>query len=189
MPLICSICAHPQRDALELALVSGSSTRTVASQFGLSRSSVGRHAKTHLPERLGKGRAHAKVLNPSRLAKAVDGVEKIAQRDLMGAAELFEKVQSLVQEAFSMLEAAKAAGDRTNALKALREARETLSLLGKSQGYWHDGSSSTTTIDARRQTVQLFGKLTEEELRRLVAGTSDGSIIPMQLTAENQSVA
>lgn len=40
----CTICEHPQRDALEAALAGGSSYREVAARSNVSRSALSRHA-------------------------------------------------------------------------------------------------------------------------------------------------
>ncbi len=41
----CRVCAHPDRTAIDLALVRGDSHRTVVDRFNLAKSSVTRHAK------------------------------------------------------------------------------------------------------------------------------------------------
>ena len=45
----CSICTHQDRPAIEAALAAGTSVRRIASRFGLSKSSVARHAASHVP--------------------------------------------------------------------------------------------------------------------------------------------
>jgi transposase-like protein len=49
MPRTCTICSHPDRDAVEHAIVSGGSIRRIAAQFGLTPTSVRRHMANHLP--------------------------------------------------------------------------------------------------------------------------------------------
>jgi hypothetical protein len=44
----CTICAHPQRDAIDAALISGSVSRPrVAAEFGVNESSLRRHQANH----------------------------------------------------------------------------------------------------------------------------------------------
>lgn len=88
---------------------------------------------------------------------------------------LISTTARLVDEALDLLEHAKKADDRRTALVALREARDGLALLMRTAGMLTpDGA---TVIDARQQTVQLFGKLTEAELRALAAGrTADSEV-------------
>lgn len=44
----CSICTHQERPRIELALVSGASTRAVALKFNVSPHAAGRHLRTHV---------------------------------------------------------------------------------------------------------------------------------------------
>jgi hypothetical protein len=48
MPQLCQSCTHPDREAIDRALVGGEGAGTVADRFGLSSSSVDRHARNHL---------------------------------------------------------------------------------------------------------------------------------------------
>jgi hypothetical protein len=49
MPQLCTICTHPQRKEIDLALVRGEqSNRAIASDFGLHESSMKRHRVVHL---------------------------------------------------------------------------------------------------------------------------------------------
>lgn len=49
MPPRCTICAHPERAAIDRALVAGESMRGVARRFAASADALGRHAAGHLP--------------------------------------------------------------------------------------------------------------------------------------------
>lgn len=51
MPRVCTVCAHPDRAAVDTALATGDgSIRRVAAQYGLSATSVRRHQAAHLSE-------------------------------------------------------------------------------------------------------------------------------------------
>jgi hypothetical protein len=52
MPRPCSICAHPERAAIEKALVAGTSSRQCAALYRVSPDAVERHKAAHLPVRL-----------------------------------------------------------------------------------------------------------------------------------------
>ena len=49
MPRKCTICTHPQREAIDTALVKGDSIRDIAGRFEISRSALSRHKDAHLP--------------------------------------------------------------------------------------------------------------------------------------------
>jgi hypothetical protein len=53
----CTVCAHPQRLAIDKAIVSGTPYRNLAETFGLTASSIGRHRLVHLPARLARALA------------------------------------------------------------------------------------------------------------------------------------
>src|ERR1700758_3830550 len=44
----CTICNHPARPQIDLAIATGVSKRAVAERFGVSRDAVWRHAQAHL---------------------------------------------------------------------------------------------------------------------------------------------
>ena len=46
--LRCTICNHPARPQIDLAVATGLSKRAVAARFGVSRDAVWRHAQAHL---------------------------------------------------------------------------------------------------------------------------------------------
>jgi hypothetical protein len=48
MPGRCTICDHEQRDEIEVIHIQGASTRDIAGQFAVTKSSVSRHMNAHL---------------------------------------------------------------------------------------------------------------------------------------------
>src|SRR5690242_20772650 len=44
----CTICNHPARPQIDLAIATGVAKRAVAERFGVSRDAVWRHGQTHL---------------------------------------------------------------------------------------------------------------------------------------------
>ena len=49
MPRSCSICTHPQRQAIDQALMAGAALRNIAPRFGTSVTALHRHRHAHLP--------------------------------------------------------------------------------------------------------------------------------------------
>jgi hypothetical protein len=52
MPRLCTICHHPQHEAVDQALVAGQSLRDIAGQYHLSKSALARHKDHHAPSAL-----------------------------------------------------------------------------------------------------------------------------------------
>ena len=48
MPRPCSVCMHPQRHAIDRALMAGAAFRNIAARFGTSTTAVHRHRHAHL---------------------------------------------------------------------------------------------------------------------------------------------
>jgi hypothetical protein len=67
MPRVCSICTHAQRAAIDRSIVLGAPCRDVASRYGLTKSSVDRHAKTHLSEKVVSAASAKEVLDAEAL--------------------------------------------------------------------------------------------------------------------------
>jgi hypothetical protein len=109
----CTVCSHPERAAIDQALVGGVPNLRLAQQYGLSESAVWRHKAEHLPEALAQSGA----------------AKEIARADL-----LIQQVEGLRNKAVAILLRAEQAGELRTALYAIREARETLALLLEVEG-------------------------------------------------------
>jgi hypothetical protein len=66
MPL-CRCCSHPDRMALDLALVLGASQRVVARRFRVTQTSVYRHANQHIAETIAASKELTAMLNAENL--------------------------------------------------------------------------------------------------------------------------
>jgi hypothetical protein len=114
VPRVCSICAHPERPAIEADLIAGQATfRSIAKRYGTSPAALTRHKADHLPTFLATAKAAAEVAN---------------------AGTLLEQVKSLRDRTLALLEKAEEAGDLRTAFAGIREARGCLALLGEIEG-------------------------------------------------------
>ena len=167
----CSICTDPRaRVAVAERRGKGDSFQQIASHLSLTKSSVARHAK------------HANL--PGRdAAPSSDRKSSQAKRRRIGArcqqcGTLLEDPtpQALVRRAERVLAfgeqiMAKAIEDQDFrlGLQAIDRARGSLEQLLKVHGLLQpDGGN--TTIDNRKQVIQVLANLDEGELRALVAG-------------------
>src|SRR3712207_3352489 len=113
MPRKCAVCTHPDREAVDEALVGSVAFRTLVAKYRVSKDSLSRHRAKHLPAKLVMAQA----------------AEEVAQAD-----DLLEQVQNLQSRALAILDKAETAGDLRTALGAIREARGNLELLAKLLG-------------------------------------------------------
>ncbi len=113
MPRSCTICEHPEREAIDRALVGDASNRSVASLYDVSEAAVRRHKANHLP---------AKLVMATK-------AEEVAEAD-----DLLEQARDLQARTLAVLEAAEETKQHRTALSAIREARSNLELLAKLLG-------------------------------------------------------
>lgn len=107
MPMTCSICRHPQRGEIDLALVSRRPLRDIARQYGVSKDALARHRHGHMPHLLAQ-------------AEALEATRGLSVR---------ERVEELIGEAKRLLAKAEKKGQLAVAIKALAEARAAVGLL------------------------------------------------------------
>jgi len=116
MPRKCTICTHPDREAIDRDLVSGEALRGLSALYRVSEDALMRHNAAHI----------ASSLIVAQQAVAVTHAD-----------DLLSQVRNLQTKALSILATAEKAGDLRTALIAIRTARENLellaSLLGKLQ--------------------------------------------------------
>jgi len=113
MARACTVCAHPERAAIDRALVGGEPNRRVAARHAVSEQAIRRHRSDHLP---------AALADAAATEKADAGTD------------LLREVKALRGKAYSLLLKAEAAGDYRTALAGVREARACLELLGEVEG-------------------------------------------------------
>ena len=130
-----------------MQLVREESYRTIADQFGLSKTALIRHKESHIPDALIKAQ----------------GAGEVAQAD-----DLLSQVKALQAEAQSILGEARAAGDLRTALMGIGKARDCLELLFKVEGRLQDQQSVTVSVNmdiyASPEWVRV-GRMLAEVLR------------------------
>jgi len=102
MSRVCTICRHSERQAIDAALVLGSSYRNIAQRFAVSVAALHRHKK-HLSEHLLAAREAEEVLSASKL---------------------LADLRALQARALTLLDKAEGVYDIRAALGAIREARQ-----------------------------------------------------------------
>jgi hypothetical protein len=112
MPRTCTICNHPQRDAIDLTLLAGEPFRNIAQRFGTSATALHRH-KDHLPGQLAKAHEAAEVVK---------------------ADTLLDRLKELNLETREILKETRESGNHDLALKAIARVEKQLELEGKLLG-------------------------------------------------------
>lgn len=113
MARTCTVCVHPDRAAIDLALVNGVPGNAVAAKYRVSEDAVARHRGNHLPAAL----AHAR-----------------AAEDVARADDLLGQLQQLQADARRIGGKAEQAGDLKTALMGIRELVRIVELTAKMVG-------------------------------------------------------
>jgi hypothetical protein len=110
----CTVCAHPERQAIDKALLSHQEKyRDIALRFSLNRMSLWRHRDDHLPLRL---------------------VEAQAATDVRAALDVVKQLEAINGAALRVLTEARTAGDGELALKAIDRIQRQIELQAKLLG-------------------------------------------------------
>ncbi len=113
MPRTCTVCIHPERAAINKALIANEPFRHIAERFGTSATALTRHKAEHLPAIM---------------------VKSQAAKETALAGDLLSQVQQLRDKALGILQSAEEAGDLRTALLGIREARACVELLAEMEG-------------------------------------------------------
>ena len=166
----CSICTDPRaRVAVAERRGKGDSFQQIASHLGLTKSSVARHAKhAQLPGRDSSAPSNRKTSQAKRRAGARCHTCGILADDPSPQA-LVKRAERMLYFGEQIMTKAMEAEDYRLSLLALDRVRGSLEQLMKVHGLLQpDGAN--TTIDNRKQVIQVLANLGEDELRALVAG-------------------
>jgi hypothetical protein len=131
---MCLICDHPQRTAIDRAIVAGDSCRTIASMFATSKDAVYRHKNRCMHNRVPALAAPLTLpvyQTSSEVAISKQNVRSVAQR----AASLVDKMEELARRFEEY-------GDTNGILKAAKEIREGLRLLAQLSGEISPGNTA-----------------------------------------------
>jgi hypothetical protein len=117
VPRSCNVCSHPDKEAIDEALVGGVAFPALVAKYRVSKDSLSRHKANHLPAKL-------------MIAQAA---EEVAVAD-----DLLDQVRDIQARTLAILEAAEETRQHRTALSAIREARSNLELLAKLLGELDD---------------------------------------------------
>jgi len=154
VPRRCTLCVHPEREAIDARIVGGEAARLLAAVYGVSDRALRRHAANHLPA----------ALADAQSAKAATKAD-----DLLG------KVAQLEADAQRLGRTAEAAGDLRTALGAVRELVRIVELLARLRGELDDRAQVTVNVLASAEWLAVrdavFGALTAYPEARAVVSS------------------
>jgi len=130
----CTICAHPQRYQIELAIVSGVSRRAIGKKYAVSADAVWRHAHNHVP--------------PERRSELVAGPLKpaeLAQRAADEGVSLLEYTSMVRNALMARFLAASESDDRSGTALIAGRLLDCLRLTAQLSGELSKAGATVTT--------------------------------------------
>ncbi len=113
MPQKCQVCIHRKsRTINRLLVVDKASNRSIAKQFSVDHNAVQRH-REHVPEKLA----------------ASQRAQEVADAEI-----LLDDIATIREKTFKALDSAEGSEDWNTLLRAIREARENVRILGELHG-------------------------------------------------------
>ncbi len=162
----CTVCSHPDREAIDQALAGGSDNATVATAHGLKKDAVRRHRHNHL----------------SAALKAV-----ATRRERAGARKAVDRLEELHVRATALLDTAETEGNMTMTLGAVKELRGLVKDLARLTGEYDDKPTvNVLNVATSPEWVQLRGAIlaalepfpdAAAAVARAVAGQTSGRVI------------
>lgn len=140
----CTICTHPQRVSIDMALVAGASQRTIAKQYGVSSAAVKRHKDAHLSPML-----------------------QLKQEEIGDT--LYAQIVTLNAETLTVLAKAQADGKGYLVLRAVEQARANLEVVAELLGKVNRGTQVNVLLWQAPEWIRmrefLLQLLTPEQLQ------------------------
>jgi len=149
--LRCTICNHPARPQIDLAIATGLSKRAIAERFGVSRDAVWRHAQAHLT-------AEMRAALAIKLLQREGDTRRILLEEGAGVTEALKAIRGPL---FGLFLAAVDTGDNKAAAALSGRLHENLALVAKLTGELvpHAGTSITNVLlspDFQRLRAELI---------------------------------
>jgi hypothetical protein len=183
---------HPNRAAIEAALIQGMTCATASKAFHIPVESVKRFRRT-LPGIEVNRRTLPKPPPPSKIVPGLDAAEMARLRpkklsevapeikppapiepvsvSLRSPSDVLGALESVVSESLALLERSKATGDLRMQNSLLNTLVATLDKLAKSVGLYQDGT--VVNVNTTNQRLELaVSKLSDDQLLALLGGVS-----------------
>ncbi|MBR1156584.1 hypothetical protein [Bradyrhizobium sp. JYMT SZCCT0428] len=128
----CLTCSHRERAGIDLALARGVSVRALASRYKLSRDTLYRHAKQHLPAQL-----RASLIAGPDLSIDLDKLRETESQSLLA------NLVNLRGRLFSALDVGEENGDANMVARVAGQLHHNLEITGKLLGDLSTGGSTT----------------------------------------------
>jgi hypothetical protein len=162
---LCKICSHDRREAIDRAILAGTSLRMVARSFNIARTATQRHASNHVHAdvRAEVAKARQQVLTQVAASTPAGPVQ------IESAGDVLDELRWAYGETKQLYEIAKASTDTRLMDKAIGQVGTFLDKFARAFGMFNDGV--VVNVDARQtRIIEIYDSLPLETVRRIKAG-------------------
>lgn len=183
-PTSCSVCEHPDREKIDVALRGGTSLRGIGKTFGIGRTAITGHAAKHttaIETRAFREAARGRIRRrkPNAAATSMKPVES--------PEDVVADLQTLRVEAFGLFEQAKGRADWKSAERIFGQMVAVVDRFGEMHKVL--GSKGISfTVDRSTQQISVLASLTDGQLDALLARSAIGETIALPREIEGEVV-
>ena len=152
MPQTCTVCKHPERAAIEVAVVQGHSYRYMALHFQVGAMAVYRHRENCMPEEIAKSQEAREAAFAPNVAEQLHAINAQSLALLKEARTALNRIQTTQADAVPSLEE----------LLAMNKERRALTLKRSGIHSWRrtqDMNTALQAIDRVQKQLEMQAKL------------------------------
>lgn len=181
-PTSCTVCEHPDREKIDLALRGGTSVRAIVRSFdGVGRTAIAGHAARHttaIETRKHREAARGRVRRPKSAPIAT-------MKPIEGPEDVVEDLQRLRAEAFGLFEEAKGRADWKSAERIFVQMVAVVDRFGEMHKVLGSKGISVT-VDRSTQQINVLASLSDAQLDELLAHAKAGEILALPASIEGE---
>jgi hypothetical protein len=171
----CVGCVRKDRKGIEAAINSGTALADVSRAFHISRDTLQRHRADHMPKPILSAPAAPAALTetPAYPKPAPLAIVTLPRAKTVESAEdVIADLQRLRNEAFDLFESAKAREDWQRAQQLFTQLVAIIDRFGEMHKVLGPKGSVNVVIDNSSRTLNMLSRLSDAELRAIIAGQS-----------------
>ena len=135
----CTICDHPERTAIDKALVAGMPFRKLAARFSVSSSAAFRHKREHLPKILAQGLRSSNGQPDPHAKEIVRYQQQMEAEETRHAIDAFQQLRAINSACLEVLTKARATEKHSTLLNAVDRITRQIDLQARLLGELQEG--------------------------------------------------
>jgi hypothetical protein len=151
----CAVCTHPERAAIDAAILAGGAFRTIATRYEMSHPAVLRHRNSHMAEQLAGATEQREAAEPESTPVSPPEPPRPSRRqDVAEALDIVQQIKAVNNAALTVLRDARVAGDGRLVLLAVDRVQKQIELQARLIGQIDERPTITIWLSAEWQTIE-----------------------------------